>query len=122
MASKPETLISKSIQDLLDIYEKQKKLVYTRTNSWMVKQSRSNGYGRVPSVSYIHLCREWWSDITVLLQGGAFLAIEVKTPTGKLEHSQEKMIDKIEALGGLYLVARSAKEVKEYLDTYFQEN
>ena len=33
MASKPETLISKSIQDLLDIYEKQKKLVYTRTNS-----------------------------------------------------------------------------------------
>ena len=58
------------------------------------------------------------SDILGVLRG-RFIAIEVKTPTGRLSKSQAKFLDEVKANGGLALVARSVEDVDNYLRSIF---
>ena len=53
-------------------------------------------------------------DITVILQNG-YLEIECKTLTGRQSVVQAQHERRIKALGGHYLVARSVKDVQDYL-------
>jgi hypothetical protein len=53
------------------------------------------------------------SDILGVLPGGRFLAIEVKSPTGRVSPHQQQFIDTINAAGGLAFVARSIEEVQK---------
>ncbi len=51
------------------------------------------------------------ADILGILKDGRFLAIEVKSPTGKVSPHQQQFLDEINARGGVAFVARSAEEV-----------
>lgn len=50
------------------------------------------------------------ADILGILQGGRFLAIETKTPAGRLRPEQIAFRRMVEGLGGLYVVARSVDD------------
>jgi hypothetical protein len=56
------------------------------------------------------------ADIIGILQGGRFLAIEVKKPGGRVSPDQKKFIDTINAEGGIAFVAYSVDEVIEKLN------
>ncbi len=51
------------------------------------------------------------SDIIGILPNGRFLAIEVKSSTGRVSTEQQAFINKIMAMGGVALVARSLEDV-----------
>lgn len=52
------------------------------------------------------------SDILGILKNGTFLAIEVKTETGKLSEKQFEFINTINETGGVAFVARSTMDVE----------
>ena len=56
-----------------------------------------------------------WPDLTGLTKRGRFCGIEVKTPTGRQSPSQRAMQARIEASGGLYILARSVADVQAAL-------
>jgi hypothetical protein len=51
------------------------------------------------------------SDIIGLLPDGKFLAVEVKTPHGRLSPEQSAFLEKVRGLGGVAIVARSFREL-----------
>jgi hypothetical protein len=51
------------------------------------------------------------ADILGILKDGRFLAIEVKSPTGKVPPHQQLFLDEISGRGGVAFVARSVEEV-----------
>ncbi len=53
------------------------------------------------------------ADILGVRSDGQFVAIEVKTKTGKLSENQKAYLQKIKEHGGLAFVARSIEDVKE---------
>jgi hypothetical protein len=60
------------------------------------------------------------SDILGILPGGKFLAIEVKSRTGKLSEYQEDFLDGIKSNGGLAICARSIGDVEQALSSYLR--
>ena len=84
-----EQQIQKRIQDKLKAQD-----------AWVVKVITANRNGT--------------PDILACIDG-RFLAIEVKTATGKVSVLQQIQIDRIHAAGGLALVARSWEDVEKYL-------
>ncbi len=55
------------------------------------------------------------SDILGILPDGRFLAIEVKSPTGKLTQNQIDFLDIINKNGGVAFMAVTIDDVKEHL-------
>ena len=55
------------------------------------------------------------SDLIGILPDGKFLAIEVKTPTGRVSVEQTAFIQKINSSGGLAFIARSLEDVEHKL-------
>lgn len=55
------------------------------------------------------------SDIMGVLPDGRFLAIEVKTKTGKVSKDQNAFIHKVNKTGGLAFVSRSLEDTIEQL-------
>lgn len=51
----------------------------------------------------------------VMLIGGYFVGLEVKTPTGRLQPTQAAAAEKIRAAGGIYQVVRSVDDVEALL-------
>lgn len=51
----------------------------------------------------------------VVCYRGVYLAIEAKTPTGRLREDQKIRQKEIEAAGGIYLVARYVEDVEDAL-------
>ena len=49
-----------------------------------------------------------------------FLAIEVKTPKGRVRPGQQKFLDYINKAGGIGFIARSVEDVREELMRYDQ--
>jgi hypothetical protein len=56
------------------------------------------------------------SDIIGLMPNGRFLALELKSDTGRLTPAQRSFLERVEQLGGLALVVRSLKELERALD------
>jgi len=54
------------------------------------------------------------SDLIGIFKG-RFLAIEVKTPKGRVSKEQKKFIDAVNGAGGIGFVARSPEDVKKHL-------
>ena len=54
-------------------------------------------------------------DILGMLKGGSLLAIECKSPAGKLTDHQERFLDMVNAAGGLGFVCRSVSDLKQHL-------
>ena len=56
------------------------------------------------------------ADILGLLPTGKFIAIEVKTKSGRLTPEQEVFLDRVSENGGIAFVARSVDDVRCALD------
>lgn len=56
------------------------------------------------------------ADMLGILKGGKFLAIEVKTATGRQSEQQKSFQKMIEAFGGVYILARSVDDVNRRLN------
>ena len=56
------------------------------------------------------------ADILGILKDGRFLAIEVKSPTGRVSPHQQQFLDEITARGGLAFVARSVDDAQGHLN------
>lgn len=61
------------------------------------------------------------SDHTCCLPNGRFCAIEDKAEKGKQSEAQQKYQARVEALGGLYILARSSADVRAALVEAFGE-
>lgn len=59
------------------------------------------------------------SDKTVCLPGGAFCAVECKAGRNGLSDAQKRYQVRVEALGGIYIVARSAADLRGALITLY---
>jgi hypothetical protein len=57
------------------------------------------------------------SDILGLLPNGRFLAIEVKSATGRASEYQKKFIENVIKNNGVAFIAKSIDEVEEQLKT-----
>jgi hypothetical protein len=55
------------------------------------------------------------SDLIGIAPDGRFLAVEVKTKTGRVRPEQQRFIDTVIARGGIAGVARSAEEALDLL-------
>lgn len=62
------------------------------------------------------------SDKTVCLPGGAFVAVEVKSATGRQTDAQKRYQQRLEAIGGVYILARSAADLRAGLVEAFGES
>jgi len=71
-------------------------------------------------VSYRHitagLCKGS-SDLIGIAPCGRFLAVEVKTPRGRVSAEQRTFIDAVNAAGGIAGVCRSVDEALELIQT-----
>lgn len=58
-------------------------------------------------------------DITGILSGsGRFLAIEIKSATGKQTPEQRRFEAMVKSMGGVYILARSVEDVWHTLNSY----
>jgi hypothetical protein len=55
------------------------------------------------------------SDIIGIAPDGRFLAVEVKTTTGRLRPEQQRFIDAVNAKGGIAGVARSVEDALQLI-------
>lgn len=53
------------------------------------------------------------ADLSGILRDGRRLEIEVKSPTGRQSESQKKFQSMITRFGGVYVLARSVKDVED---------
>ena len=61
------------------------------------------------------------ADILGVLPDGIFLAIEVKTKTGRLSPHQKQFIEKVRKENGIAFVARCVDDVSKNLESYFNK-
>lgn len=59
------------------------------------------------------------SDVLGVLPDGKFLAIEVKSRTGRATDDQNRFMKMINAMGGVAFIARSIEDVEINLKRYF---
>lgn len=104
----PEAKVSTAI----DRYLKKIGAINLRTNagSWQDEQGRT-----------IMGVKAGTADKHVCLPGGMFAAVEAKSATGRQSEAQAKYQARVEALGGLYILARSAADVRAALVARFGE-
>ena len=99
---KPEARIQKSIIDWLEYHG----AIALRTNAGMIRTQ--NG-------SMVRVGEAGTSDITCCWFG-QFVAIEVKTPKGKVTDLQQAYLDRVNTAGGIAFVARSLDDVVARLE------
>jgi len=76
-----------------------------------IKQGRLNRKG----------VKAGWPDIQLLYQRAgelAFLALEVKSPTGRQQENQKVIEARLEAVGAFYTIVRSIDDVRDALMEY----
>ena len=101
-----ESMIQKAVLNLLESLHRNGLRVFaTRTNS-----GKAIGY----SGNKIKLCRDGWPDVTACVNG-KFVGIECKTKGGRLMKTQEKAKKSIEDAGGIYLIVRELKTLRDFL-------
>jgi len=83
------------------------KLLSAREDVWAVKTITTNRNGTPDIVACV---------------GGRFVAIEVKTAKGVVAPLQHHQIDLINSTGGVAMIARSTKEVKDMLDKMYLQD
>lgn len=105
----PEAKVSTS----LDGYLKKIGALVTRANAGMWQDDQGHTImGAVAGTA----------DKLVLLPGGLYLALEVKSAKGKTTEAQDRFAARVRRLGGLYIVARSKDELRAALVDYFGED
>jgi hypothetical protein len=69
------------------------------------------------SVIVFGLCKGS-ADIIGIAPGGRFLAVEVKTKTGRVSPDQARFIEHVKAKGGVAGVARSVQDALDIINTH----
>lgn len=87
-------------------------LQYKGIYAW---RNQSTGIFNPKGGGFIPLGKPGVSDILGILPNGRFLAIEVKTPTGKLSDKQSAFIFDINKQGGLAFMAVTIEDVQKHL-------
>ena len=105
----PEAKVSTAV----DRYLKKIKVINIRTNagSWADDQGHII-MGAKAGTADKHIC----------LPNGTFCAIETKSATGTQSEPQTRYQARVEALGGLYILARSSADVRAALVVRFGES
>lgn len=100
------------VKNQVDAYLKKLGVINIRTNagSWQDAGGR-----------WIYGAKAGTSDRVVCLPNGIFCAIEDKSTTGTQREAQARFQARVEALGGLYILARSAGDVRAALVARFGE-
>jgi len=83
------------------------------TGAHLIEGTTGNGK---KSRRFIQYAFKGCSDILGQLVDGRFLAVEVKTRSGRATKEQQAFLDKVDASGGVAVLARSVDEVKNALD------
>ena len=91
-------------------------LDYIKTRPDVFAYRNNTGAYRTESGGFLRYGYPGSADI-IGVWNGKFLAIECKTARGKQDIDQVRFQRDIEKCGGLYLLARSWQEVREYLTT-----
>jgi len=69
------------------------------------------GAVRIAPDRWVHFGRKGSPDIIGVLPDGRFLAVEVKSPHGRLSPEQSAFLEKVRRLGGMALVVRGWREL-----------
>lgn len=77
----------------------------------------NTGSIKTPDGRFVTFGLKGSADILGIMRGGRFLAIEVKTATGRQSEHQKNFQNMIESFGGVYILARSAEDVKRRLES-----
>lgn len=77
----------------------------------------NTGSIKTPDGRFVTFGLKGSADILGIMRGGRFLAIEVKTATGRQSEHQKNFQNMIEAFGGVYILARSVEDVKRRLES-----
>lgn len=107
--SQPEKVIENAILDYLLMVEG----VFWKNQNVGIYDARKGTFRRPGKYHKAGV-----ADILGIIRG-RFVAIEVKTKTGRLSKSQAKFLEEIQEHGGIAFVARSVQEVDEKLRHYF---
>lgn len=100
-----EAMIQRAIMDYLDIVAKQKPIYHFRAGAGAMKTEQ----GR-----YFKTGRAGLPDVVVLL-GGRWIGLEVKTATGRQSTAQKNAENYIKDAGGEYYIVRSVSDVKSII-------
>lgn len=103
----PEAKVSAKV----DAYLKKIRAINIRTNAGAWQDEHGH---------YIQGAKAGTSDKTCCV-AGVFVAIETKSATGTQSEPQERYQARVEAQGGLYILARSAADVRAALVARFGE-
>ena len=116
LPDKPEKQI---LQEILYYLHLVKKIPFFWRNNTGATLSQYKGKAR-----FLRFGVSGASDIIGILSDGRFLAIEVKTRTGRLSEKQQEFLDRINGAGGLGFVARSVQDVISKLveEGYSEQN
>jgi hypothetical protein len=74
-----------------------------------------SGAVRIAPDRWISFGKKGSSDILGCLPDGRFLAVEVKSPHGRLSPEQSTFLEKVRGLGGVAILAHSFRELEESL-------
>jgi hypothetical protein len=98
----PEAKVSTAV----DAYLKKIRAINIRTNAGVWTDDQGH---------YIQGAKAGTSDKTGCLPNGIFYALETKSATGVQSEPQQRYQARVEAMGGLYILARSAGDVRTAL-------
>lgn len=101
MATK-EGEVQAAICDYLSL----KGYLFSRTNNSPIYDRTRGAFRALPKYA-----RRGWPDIC-LIKSGVFYGIEVKAEKGRLSPEQEQLGDEIKRNGGMYIVAKSIRDVQ----------
>ena len=101
MTKATESQIQRGVLDYLELLSRKKPIYYFRSAAGMVRTEQ----GRMFKTG-----KPGTPDITVCYNGG-FIALEIKTATGRQSELQKIAQKEIEAAGGKYYIVRSMEEI-----------
>jgi hypothetical protein len=73
------------------------------------------GAAQVRPGKFMHFGKAGSADIIGVLPGGRFLAVEVKAKGGRLTPEQSAFLERVRALGGITILARSFRDIDNAL-------
>ena len=105
-------MLEKETQAAILEYLALRKIFAWRNNSGAAKMMRKDG-----SQGFIRFGAIGSPDILAILPPtGRLLAVECKSPTGRISPQQEAFGERIKAAGGVYVMARSIDDIIAVLD------
>ncbi len=79
-------------------------------------QRMNSGAFTTPEGQFVRFGWPGCSDVIGQMRDGRLLAVEVKSPTGRLRPEQQQFLDLVNQAGGLAFVARNCAHVHRALD------